>query len=195
MIPTLKDNVTHIARNNVNSTLSTDPTLTTTISHSDAINEDIEISPSSAASTLSTSISTSTARLQEYMLPEDVRVHVLETITDIDATINDLLRLTLNSRIFVGFDCEWYFNRSPYIVGPVSLIQVAHGKCVWLLRLSQIPRNKFPKSLKLFLESNKVVKMGRNVSSDLKKIEKDYDFVEGSLQGSLDLASYCKSNS
>ncbi|KAI8635765.1 hypothetical protein BD408DRAFT_149579 [Parasitella parasitica] len=35
--------------------------------------------------------------------------------------------------------------------------------------------------------------MGRNVSSDLKKIEKDYHFVEGSLQGSLDLASYCKS--
>ncbi|CEP06806.1 hypothetical protein, partial, partial [Parasitella parasitica] len=146
-----------------------------------------------AVSTVSTQNSNSTARLQEYILPEDVRVHVLETVTDINTTIDSLLQLTVNSRIFVGFDCEWYFSRNPYVVGRVSLIQVAHEKCVWLVRLNKIPRDKFPKSLQLFLESNKVVKMGRNVSSDLKKIERDFGFASGSLQGSFDLASYCKS--
>ncbi|CEP20150.1 hypothetical protein [Parasitella parasitica] len=77
MIPTLKDNVTHIQRNNESSsTFPTDSAPAT--STSEATDNDIEISPSStvsAVSTVSTQNSNSTARLQEYTLPEEVRVH------------------------------------------------------------------------------------------------------------------------
>ncbi|CEP16976.1 hypothetical protein [Parasitella parasitica] len=42
-----------------------------------------------------------------------------------------------------------------------------------------------PKSLQLFLESDKVVKMGRNVSSDLKKIERDLGFASVAFKDHL----------
>ncbi|CEP08806.1 hypothetical protein [Parasitella parasitica] len=78
MIPTLKDNVIHIERNGI-ALPNFQLILHLQQVSSEATNDDIEISQSS---TVSTQNSNSTARLQEYTLPEYVRAHVLETVTD-----------------------------------------------------------------------------------------------------------------
>ncbi|CEP09376.1 hypothetical protein [Parasitella parasitica] len=58
-------------------------------------------------------------------------------------------------------------------MGKVSLIQIAHGNSVWLLRLGRITNSTFPSSL---------------------KIERDYGLVSNLSKGAFDfLASYCKS--
>ncbi|CEP17845.1 hypothetical protein [Parasitella parasitica] len=163
-IPTLKQNVHHLGKRKYD---KSSVQSTSTIIQ---IDDDIEASPSSASSTPASNRSTP-SQFRNYAMPENIRVHVLEKAIDINTIID-------------------YLN--PYFVGPVSLIQIAYGEDVWLVRLHKITKDFFPRSLRLFLQSNKVVKMRRAISADLRRIERDFSLPTRSCQGCLDLATYCK---
>ncbi|KAG2201222.1 hypothetical protein INT47_013033 [Mucor saturninus] len=72
----------------------------------------------------------------------------------------------------------------------VSLVQIAYDTNVWLLRLNKFDKNSLPSSLKILLQSEAIMKIGRAVSDDLKKLERDFGLEES--HGKLELGNYCK---
>ncbi|CEP10925.1 hypothetical protein [Parasitella parasitica] len=108
--PTLKENVQHIKRNATNdSSTVLISSVPVGVSNSSDVETDTEseISPSSTISMNST-----ITALRDYQLPEGVQTHVLEKISDITSTLDDLIRLTDNDKIYIGFDCKcpWKFS-------------------------------------------------------------------------------------
>eukprot|EP00158_Paraphelidium_tribonemae_P005163 Partr_v1_DN27198_c3_g3_i2_m15911 len=87
----------------------------------------------------------------------------------------------------IGLDCEWcaYKDRQP---GKLSLVQVSTSKTVFLFRVCQM--DGFPQGLQAILESNEILKVGRNLSSDKSKLAE----VGVSLSGCVDISTLAKAH-
>ena len=87
----------------------------------------------------------------------------------------------------VGFDCEWNYNPITKATGKVSSIQVACADSVWLFRVK--PSEGVPRALALLINDSNIVKAGRNVKGDLKKLNRDYGIA---WKGALELGAFCR---
>lgn len=86
--------------------------------------------------------------------------------------------------IHVGFDMEWEYSTGLNGTGPqkTALIQIAAPKAVYLLQVYLLQR--LPTSLETMLQSEQIVKIGRNIGADLAKLKCDFpDFKLPAKQG------------
>lgn len=121
-------------------------------------------------------------------LPNNVAVHVLVDIENINEVCQQLINIAdcLTDGIHVGFDCEWVLHST------VSLVQICYDTNVYLFRLCKVSSDTFPIYLAQILNHKKITKVGRNVDADLKKLETQFGKV---YQNTLDLAGYCRERS
>jgi hypothetical protein len=95
------------------------------------------------------------------------------------------------SQIVVGFDAEWNVDLGQSGNGrPTAIIQIAYQKWVHILQVCDLDKNlqqyskkismqisqfkgKLPTALLSFLQNPQILKAGRNVTQDLKRLEKE----------------------
>src|ERR1700749_3442599 len=73
------------------------------------------------------------------------------------------------------------------VSGKVALIQVAYKSFVYVFDFFR--SISLPPALAMFMNSDKVIKVGRHVGADLQKIARDYNIEYG---GSLELGTFCR---
>ncbi|XP_041354913.1 Werner syndrome ATP-dependent helicase homolog [Gigantopelta aegis] len=80
--------------------------------------------------------------------------------------------------LFVGFDMEWpVLYQRGHGSGKVALIQISFSEeSCYLFHIAAM--GTFPKSLKLFLQDNRLKKIGINIESDWWKLERDFDGIQ-----------------
>jgi hypothetical protein len=91
----------------------------------------------------------------------------------------------------LGLDCEWEVSFVPGSQsGKVALLQICDGATAFLCRMKKI--GSIPALLKNILESDSILKIGRNVKKDITKLAEDYkcDLIP---KGIIELGSFCKS--
>ena len=99
-----------------------------------------------------------------------------------------------DQHIAVGFDAEWSFvpgigRRAP-IIGKVAIIQLAFSNdAVQIIRLKNTGP---PHALKTLLESPNIIKTGRGLSGDIRKLAKDFPNMECEPKGLVDLGRLAK---
>lgn len=87
----------------------------------------------------------------------------------------------------VGFDCEWPTDPVTRAPGKLSMIQIVFHKCIHIYSVGHL--DALSESLVHVLYNSNIIKMGRAISNDLKKIERDFGVSCG---GGYDVATFCK---
>lgn len=133
--------------------------------------------------------------LKPFMRPSDVDISVQSTATGIEAALakilDDLNVEDENSHLVVGFDAEWNVD---LVHGggpqPTAIIQIAYRKWVYIFQVSVYVNldgsfdnivmkkighfnGKLPLALQMFLANPQILKAGRNVTQDLKRLERE----------------------
>lgn len=105
-------------------------------------------------------------------------INIVESVV---ARVHDQLLKAPNDQKYIGFDCEWEFTKGPGGGGPgkIAIVQLCtpSKKEVFVfqvLRLSKRINNMFPKSLKVLLEDDAILKVGAGIAGDVAKMEKDW---------------------
>ena len=133
------------------------------------------------------------SKYPKLMIPGDqVQIRCFQEADDMEAAAKDLLDqvevegTNKKKELVVGFDCEWPVIEG-YGPGRIGTIQIATSRNIDIYCLGQI--HKLPPSLNEVLSSSKIIKVGRKVQEDLKKIERDFSV---SCRGAYDVAALCK---
>ena len=124
------------------------------------------------------------------VLPKNWKVELFHNSVQADSWLDKFLRLEANLKIHVGFDCEWNFDTVTYERGCVALIQIAYDHEIGLIHISKIG---IPSNLSAFLMNENIIKVGRMVSLDLKKIERDLK-LQYNQTAIIELGSFCRIN-
>lgn len=128
--------------------------------------------------------------LPQLQLPDDVKSIVCSTEQEIQQAcrgiqnaLTDHLGDLTHLKIYVGFDMEWDFTTGPGASGPqkTALIQIAHQKSVYLLRVYGL--KALPKLLVEILQSTDIIKIGRNIAADMAKLARDFPNFEPNKVG------------
>ncbi|KAJ7830165.1 ribonuclease H-like domain-containing protein [Mycena olivaceomarginata] len=121
--------------------------------------------------------------LPQLVVPDDVQWHLCLEGNKIEVACSGILTLIKEEdsddvSIDIGFDMEWEFTTGMGASGPqkTALVQIAVDKVVYLFYVYTL--KKFPKSLGELLRHKQFLKVGRNITADLKKLARDFpDFV------------------
>ncbi len=138
--------------------------------------------------------------LPRMFLPPDVKPLVCETEAEIRSACNEILAHMPDEPgiMHVGFDTEWDFSTG--LSGGSSstaLVQIALPKTVYLLRTCFL--TTLPRALWVIISSNRVIKIGRNIGPDLKKLARDFPgsvlpaYKHKRLEGTIELGAFAKS--
>ncbi|KAI8136730.1 hypothetical protein BJV82DRAFT_675742 [Fennellomyces sp. T-0311] len=126
--------------------------------------------------------------IQFLELPSTVAVDVIKTSTEAANAVCEIYKhVIIPCRLVVGFDCEWNYNSVTNAVGKISLVQVACLDKVWIFRIQ--PSQGVPHALTLLINDPNIFKIGRNVTGDLKKLNRNYNVT---WKGALELGSFCR---
>jgi hypothetical protein len=114
--------------------------------------------------------------LPQLVLPQDVSIHTFGSMTGIQsACLNILDMIKSDQTIFhIGFDMEWEFSTGLAGSGSqkTALIQIALPKTVYLFQVYFL--QKLPHSLETIIQSQQIVKIGRNIGADFAKLARDF---------------------
>ncbi|RXW16378.1 hypothetical protein EST38_g9477 [Candolleomyces aberdarensis] len=137
--------------------------------------------------------------LDELEIPDDVHVYVRNGVGAINSTIQaimDDLSPDGTGQIVVGFDSEWNVEESANgrlrRGGKTAIVQLAYKKQVYILQIADIiAEGSLPAQLKAFLADCRILKVGRLVNSDLKRLEQACGSTTP-FGGGVDLAKVAK---
>jgi hypothetical protein len=132
-------------------------------------------------------------------LPADVPAPTFECASDIDTACQYIIDNQVgNQEIFIGLDCEWVplysrafsaITRLTTVPKGVALVQISCRSTVFLFRVHKFTNETFPQKLAELLANPKIVKVGRNIGGDIKRLSNTFG-VAGS--GELELGGYCR---
>ncbi|KAG2220944.1 hypothetical protein INT45_010697, partial [Circinella minor] len=122
-------------------------------------------------------------------LPSNVSISLIQSNDQVEQAVQAIRNKSdsISGSLVVGFDCEWNYNPITKATGKVSSIQVACADSVWLFRVK--PSEGVPRALALLINDSNIVKAGRNVKGDLKKLNRDYGIA---WKGALELGAFCR---
>jgi hypothetical protein len=115
--------------------------------------------------------------LKPLVLPDDIGISVQSSASGIEEALakitDDLSTEDETAHIVVGFDAEWNVDVTQRGVSrPTAIIQIAYKKWIYIFQIAQF-NGKLPSALKSFLQNPRILKAGRNVSQDLKHLQKE----------------------
>jgi hypothetical protein len=118
----------------------------------------------------------------------NVKVILVESTLHLNNVCTGILSRNIRS---IGLDCEWEVSFIPGCQsGKVALLQICDGATAFLCRMKKI--GSIPCLLKNILESDSILKIGRNVRKDVTKLAEDYK-CNLIPKGIIELGSFCKS--
>ena len=133
--------------------------------------------------------------LKQLELPDEIGVSPQSSASGIEealAKITDDLNVEdETSSIVVGFDAERNVGITKRVTTrPTAVIQIAYGKWVHIFQIAQF-NGKLPLALKSFLQNPQILKAGRNVSQDLKRLQNECN-SQTPFVGAVELANLAK---
>jgi len=133
--------------------------------------------------------------LKQLELPDEIGVSPQSSASGIEealAKITDDLNVEdETSSIVVGFDAEWNVDTTKRgTTRPTAVIQIAYGKWVHIFQIARF-NGKLPSALKSFLQNPQILKAGRNVSQDLKRLQNECN-SQIPFVGGVELANLAK---
>ncbi|KAJ7060520.1 hypothetical protein C8F01DRAFT_951498, partial [Mycena amicta] len=127
-----------------------------------------------------------------YNLPDNVQISisysVLQITDAISGILHDLNSGNSNEKLVVGFDMEWNVNRNTPGQQPTAIIQIAYKQTVHILQVAHFA-SRLPAVLTSFLSNPQILKAGKGVEGDLKRLSSECDLQ---FTGALDLAKLAK---
>lgn len=100
-------------------------------------------------------------------LPSDIEIINVETVSHCNNVCNSFLA---ENNVVLGLDAEWYVhNKSPQ---KLSIIQICHAGFVFIIYMFKLKR--IPLSLEQLLLSPNIIKTGKNVAADVRKVFRDW---------------------
>ncbi len=130
------------------------------------------------------------AQLERFVLPIDLPVVVVTQVDLADEKadqIRELFQETPGPH-FVGLDLEWNYNRATNECGPIATIQYATDDGVVIFHSAKFATGKptrnesngwangiLPGNVKLLLECEDVIYVGKNISHDLSRLKAQYN--------------------
>ncbi|KAG8940258.1 hypothetical protein FRC03_005638 [Tulasnella sp. 419] len=132
-----------------------------------------------------------------FSIPQDVHIVECKISLEIQNAVLSLVHALAQSpkeQIAVGFDCEWNVSlRKGESPGKTAIIQLAFNDVINICYVSQFTQNgSLPNFLSAFLSNDSVLKVGRNVTSDLQRLEKETG-SKHKFTGAVELAKIAKS--
>ena len=115
------------------------------------------------------------SELPKIELPNDVTIHECKTETQIQTACTSILEQLPGEEtgefLIIGLDSEWDFETGPSATGPhkTALIQISLPKVVYIMHVYGL--KKLPASLEVILNTEHIIKVGRNINGDLAKWE------------------------
>ncbi|KAJ6456287.1 hypothetical protein C8R47DRAFT_1029405 [Mycena vitilis] len=121
---------------------------------------------------------------------------------DTQVSINNVMRslcdeIPAGGHIVIGFDSEWNVDVAPHGrltgQGPPAIAQIAYKDRVYVLRIGEmLSRKALPAELVNLLRSPQVIKAGRQVNGDLRRLAVAAGHPPNQFCGALDLAAFAK---
>jgi len=116
------------------------------------------------------------AHLPCLVLPDKWTVTVKSTAAQIQQVVGIIQEDVANTsiQIVVGLDVEWNVDITPgqSWQGKPAVVAIAYGTRVYILQIAEILRGgSFPIALKNFLMNPNILKVGRNIGSDMKRLQ------------------------
>ncbi|KAG6818637.1 hypothetical protein H0H93_003273 [Arthromyces matolae] len=138
------------------------------------------------------------SHLPEFSLPDTLHPSILSSTSHINNVVRGILDdIPLTGQITIGFDSEWNVDTSGGRIighGPPEIVQIAYKDQVYILRVGTVlaEQGSLPHELLNLLQDGRVVKAGRQVTGDLRRLAIASHQEPSSFQGGLDLAAYAK---
>ncbi|KAF6742765.1 hypothetical protein DFP72DRAFT_1104354 [Ephemerocybe angulata] len=139
-------------------------------------------------------------RLEPLRIPPDVQVSICSSAFEITTAILGLVELLgeePGATLAVGLDTEWNVDLDARRSGvpdrrTTAIMQLAHGKHIWIFQLTNFIENRtIPAQLISFLSNPQFIKVGKNVESDLRYLQDDFQ-SERPFVGTCDIAQLAK---
>lgn len=109
-----------------------------------------------------------------FTLPKDLEIVIINTDQELDNVLPSITRfLNGNNTIVIGFDCEWVYEKQNG-QRKVSLIQISFEKIIYLIRICKM--KSLNQQLSEILENSAIIKIGKNVGGDIRKIWRDFNY-------------------
>ena len=129
-------------------------------------------------------------------VPEEVNAIYTALGIDPDDPPSDSWGDSLTTEHVISLDFEWPVAL-PAVgqaasQGHIALVQIAvkEANAVWNFHLAQMSLKAFPTSLKAFLERSDILKVGRGIGGDAKRLSHDWN-VNIDANTLLDIGSFC----
>ena len=77
-------------------------------------------------------------------------------------------------------DLEWNVDQTPgqYRQGQTAVVSIAYEKHIYIFQIARLHGNHFPVFLKNFLAESHILKVGRGIGNDLKRLQKESKCTE-----------------
>jgi len=138
------------------------------------------------------------AKFPLLQLPPEIRVHIKSTATQMTSALaciqEKLAAMSQDEKIIIGFDMEWNVDLTPgqYRKETTAVVAIAFENDIFVLQVATFTKNrKIPTPLMSILNEPRIIKAGRGVQADLKKLQKDAG-IKNEFPGGVDLASFAK---
>ncbi|PBK95300.1 hypothetical protein ARMGADRAFT_795222 [Armillaria gallica] len=138
--------------------------------------------------------------LETMELPSHVKVVVQKSTLQIEATVLSLIASMPDdeeSVLVIGLDSEWSVDLDARRLGlndrrQTAIVQLAYKDTIWIFQLNDhIRSGHFPSQLITFLKNPHILKVGRNVSLDLRNLQEESG-VKQPFAGGIDIAHLAK---
>ncbi|KAJ6492742.1 hypothetical protein C8R47DRAFT_1012819 [Mycena vitilis] len=119
------------------------------------------------------------------------------TINNVARSILDDLSRANDNHIVIGFGSEWNIDITPHgrlaQQGPPAVLQLAYKDQVHVLQIGEmLKRQVLPLQLLNLLQEPRVIKAGRSVNADLRRLATACGKLPGSFTGALELGNFAK---
>ena len=136
-------------------------------------------------------------KLPFLSLPSTMKVQVKSTAIQMQTALaciyEKLAEIPESESLTIGFDMEWNVNQVPGQSGqgPTAVVSIAFEDCIYILQISAFTHEgKLPKVLQNILVDQRIIKAGRGIQADFKKLQKEK--ITQEFVGGVDLAHLAK---
>jgi len=138
------------------------------------------------------------AKLPLLNLPLNVKIHIKSNATQMMAALaciqEKLDLIPEDDKLMIGFDMEWNVDLTPgqYKNEATAVVAIAFENHIFILQIASFTKlKKIPPALKNILVQPRILKAGRGIQSDLKRLQRETGIKEEFL-GGVDLAAFAK---
>ncbi|KAJ3124653.1 hypothetical protein HK098_000938 [Nowakowskiella sp. JEL0407] len=133
--------------------------------------------------------------LDTYEIPKTIAISIISNPHEADVVLNLLIEEIIKNEAItipvIGFDTEWLYNPLTKVSDRTAVVQIAFETRI----ITKVYHwRTLPEALKVMMKSRRVIKTGRQVTGDIRKLARDFNWSNeevDELRG-IDLGGLCK---